>query len=30
VYFNSTFQPGSYSVYLNAPREYGIRISAAL
>jgi iron complex outermembrane receptor protein len=30
VYFNSTFQPGSYSVYLNAPREYGIRVSASL
>jgi iron complex outermembrane recepter protein len=24
VYFNSTFQPGSYSSYLNAPRQYGV------
>lgn len=26
VYFNSTFQPGSYSVYLNAPRRYGLSL----
>ena len=30
VFFNSTFQPGSYSVFLNSPREYGIRMSASL
>jgi iron complex outermembrane receptor protein len=24
VYFNSTFQPGSYSSYLNSPRQYGV------
>ncbi len=26
IYFNTTFQPGSYSVYLNAPREYGVTL----
>lgn len=26
IYFNSTFQPGSYSVYLNAPRRYGLSL----
>ena len=30
VFFNTTFQPESYSVYLNAPREYGIRIGVSL
>lgn len=28
IYFNSTFQPGSYSVYLNDPRRYGLTIRA--
>ena len=26
IYFNSTFQPGSYSVYLNAQRQYGVAL----
>jgi iron complex outermembrane receptor protein len=26
IYFNSTFQPGSYNAYLNAPREYGVTV----
>jgi iron complex outermembrane receptor protein len=26
VYFNSTFQPGSYSSYLGAPRQYGVTV----
>lgn len=26
VYFNSTFQPGSYSSYLGAPRQYGLTV----
>ena len=29
VFFNTTFQPGSYSVYLNAPRQYGVTLRAA-
>ena len=29
VYFNSTFQPGSYSSYLNAPRQYGVTFRTA-
>ena len=28
VLFNTTFQPGSYSVYLNSPREYGVTLRA--
>ncbi len=30
VYFNTTFQPGSYSVYLGPPREYGVTLRARL
>jgi outer membrane receptor protein involved in Fe transport len=26
IYFNTTFQPGSYSAYLGAPREYGVTL----
>jgi len=26
IYFNSTFQPGSYSVYLNDPRRVGVTV----
>jgi iron complex outermembrane receptor protein len=26
IYFNSTFQPGSYSAYLNTPAEYGVAL----
>lgn len=26
IYFNSTFQPGSFSAYLNAPRQYGLTL----
>ena len=26
IFFNTTFQPGSYSVYLGAPREYGVTL----
>jgi outer membrane receptor protein involved in Fe transport len=28
VFFNSVFQPGSYSTYLNEPRRYGVTIRA--
>jgi iron complex outermembrane receptor protein len=28
VYFNTTFQPGSYSAYLGAPRQYGVSVKA--
>lgn len=26
IYFNSTFQPGSFSAYLNDPRQYGVSL----
>jgi outer membrane receptor protein involved in Fe transport len=26
IFFNSTFQPGSFSAYLNAPRQYGVTL----
>ncbi len=26
IYFNSTFQPGSFSAYLNDPRQYGLSL----
>jgi outer membrane receptor protein involved in Fe transport len=28
VFFNSTFQPGSYSAYLGAPKQYGVSVRA--
>jgi iron complex outermembrane recepter protein len=28
VYFNTTFQPGSFSAYLNQPRQYGVTLRA--
>lgn len=28
IFFNSTFQPGSFSAYLNAPRQYGLTFRA--
>ena len=28
IYFNTTFQPGSFSAYLNNPRQYGVTVRA--
>ena len=28
IYFNTTFQPGTYSAYLNSPRRYGLSLRA--
>jgi iron complex outermembrane receptor protein len=28
VFFNTTFQPGSYSAYLGAPKQYGVSVRA--
>ena len=28
IYFNTTFQPDSFSAYLNTPRQYGLTLRA--